>query len=155
MKKIVVLILIALFIPSTNYSGSEIPLELDVAIIVNNNNPVEKLSVTEVRLFWMKRGTQKVWPGLKTNVLPVDRKGSSPEKTLFYKIVVKLTEAEVDSYFAAKQYQSNEAPPVKLNSDKEVLQYVTDNKGAIGFVKASSLTSEWISGVKVITPIKD
>ena len=154
-KTISFLVINTILLLSVNNSISMSPAELELAIIVNKDNPIEKLSITEARLYWMKRGAQKAWPGLKTNVLSVDRKGTSAEKTLFYKVLVKLTEAEADSYFAAKQYQSNEASPVKLNSDKDVIQYVADNKGAIAFVKASSLTGEALSQVKVVTTIKE
>jgi hypothetical protein len=66
-----------------------------------------------------------------------------------------LSEAEVDSYFAAKQYQNSEPPPVKLNSDNEVIEYVANNKGAIAFVKASLLTDEIRSRVKLVTSISE
>ncbi len=156
MKKVFsFLVLITIFFLSTNHSISKSPAALELAIIINKDNPIEKLSITEVRLYWMKRGTQKSWPGLKTTVLPVDRKGNIAEKSLFYKLVVKLSEAEVDSYFAAKQYQNSESPPVKLNSDKEVIQYVADNKGAIGFVKTASLTDELRSQVKLVVSISE
>lgn len=149
------LVLSAIFFLFTNQTVSKSPAALELAIIVHKDNPIEKLSITEVRLYWMKRGTQKSWPGLKTTVLPVDRKGNIAEKSLFYKLVVKLSEAEVDSYFAAKQYQNSESPPVKLNSDKEVIQYVAENKGAIGFVKTASLTDELRSQVKLVTSLTE
>jgi ABC-type phosphate transport system substrate-binding protein len=156
MKKAVsFLILSLIFFLSPNHTISKSPPALELAVIVHKDNPIEKLSITEVRLYWMKRGTQKSWPGLKTTVLPVDRKGNVAEKTLFYKHIIKLSEAEVDSYFAAKQYQNSEPPPVKLNSDNEVIEYVANNKGAIAFVKASLLTDEIRSRVKLVTSISE
>jgi ABC-type phosphate transport system substrate-binding protein len=128
---------------------------MQVAIIVNKDNPIEKLSVTEVRLLWMRRGAQKNWPTLKTLVLPTDRKGSCAEKSLFYKSIVKLSESETDSYFAAKQYQAAETPPVKFNSDKDIIQYVIDNKAGLGYINIASLKDGEKDLVKMVCLVSD
>lgn len=127
---------------------------LEVVVIVNGSNPTEKLFPTEVRNYWMRRGTFKSWSSLKTTVLPVDRKGKSPEKATFYSKIVALNEADVEAYFAAKQYQNAETPPVKFASDKDIISYVAENRGAIGFVNASSLTDETMPKVKVVCRVE-
>jgi len=128
---------------------------VQLAVIVNKDNPVEKLSVTEVRLLWMRRGSQKNWPALKSLVLPTDRKVACAEKSLFYKLVVKLSESETDSYFAAKQYQSAENPPLKFNSDKDIIQYVTDNKAALGYVNLASLKDDEKALIKIVCLVSE
>jgi ABC-type phosphate transport system substrate-binding protein len=127
----------------------------ELVVIVNNDNPIEKLSIPEVRLYWMRRGTQKMWPTLKTTVLPVDRKGACTEKTIFYKSIIKLSEAETESYFAAKQYQSAETPPIKLATDRDVIQYVADNKAGLGFVNLGSLSEAVKQSVKVVCTVSE
>jgi ABC-type phosphate transport system substrate-binding protein len=142
-------------------AGLAVPLRsienpsMQLAVIIHKDNALEKLSITEARLYWMRRGTQKNWATLKVMVLPVDRKGACAEKALFYKHVIKLTEAQTDSYFAAKQYQGAENPPVKLNSDREVIQYVADNKAGIGYVNLASLKDDDKNLVKVVCVVSE
>ncbi|MBS1554662.1 MAG: hypothetical protein JSU09_07030 [Bacteroidetes bacterium] len=153
MNKILFFIAFAISIAAPLQSIEKPGVEL--AIIVNKDNTLDKLSITEARLYWMRRGAQKNWASLKTIVLPVDRKGASMEKAMFYKLVVKLSESETDSYFAAKQYQSAENPPVKFASDREIIQYVADNKAAIGYVNIASLKEEDRSQVKVVCVVAE
>jgi ABC-type phosphate transport system substrate-binding protein len=146
MKKIILLLAFL----ALQISHGQKPPALELSIIVHKDNPVEKTSITEVRNYWMRRGAQKAWPILKTTVLPVDRKSTTPEKAVFYKKVVALSEADVEAYFAAKQYQSAESPPVKTATDRDVIQYVSDNRGAIGFINSGSLTDADKQAVKVV-----
>lgn len=153
MKVVIALLLGAFFVnPTVNQS---VKPATELVIIVNKDNPIEKLSIPEVRLYWMRRGTQKMWPTLKTSVLPADRKGSCKEKDIFYKAIIKLSVAETESYFAAKQYQSAETPPVKLATDNDVIQYVADNKAGLGFVNLASLTDAVKQSVKVVCTVSE
>ena len=153
MKMIIALLLGTWFINPTEKVLVKPATEL--VIIVNKDNPIEKLSIPEVRLYWMRRGTQKMWPTLKTTVMPVDRKGACTEKAVFYKAIIKLSEAETESYFAAKQYQSAETPPVKLASDHDVIQYVADNKAGLGFVNLASLSEAQKQSVKIVCTVSE
>lgn len=125
----------------------------EIVVIVNSANPADKLSATEIRNYWMRKGVQKTWPSLKTDVKPVDRKNKSAEKTLFYNKLIGLSEVDVDSYFAAKQYQNAENPPVKFTTDEEIINYVSENRGAIGFINKASLAEG--KNVKVVFSIAD
>lgn len=155
MKKMIFVILACLwYLPAAVTQGQR-PNAIELSVIVHKDNPIEKLSITEVRNYWMRRGAQKAWPALKTSVMPVDRKGASNEKGMFYKKVVGLAEADVEAYFAAKQYQSAESPPVKMGSDREVIEYVSANKGALGFVNSATLSAEDRQAVKVVCAVAD
>lgn len=122
----------------------------ELAIIVNPQNSVEKLTLTQVKSYWMRKGAQKMWPQLNIITDPVDRKDNSEEKSTFYAKVIGLPEADVETYFSAKQYQSGEKPPVRLSSDDEIINYVMEHKGAIGFVKSSSVTGDKQGKVKIV-----
>jgi ABC-type phosphate transport system substrate-binding protein len=154
MKIILAVLLGTLFIGPSEKTQPDKPAT-ELVVIVNKDNPVEKLSVPEVRLYWMRRGIQKTWPTLKTTVLPVDRKGTCPEKSIFYKSIIKLSESETEAYFAAKQYQSAETPPVKLASDNEVIEYVADNKAGLGFVNLASLSDATKRSVKIVCTVSE
>ena len=153
MKKVI--ILVGMVILTSFAPRNEKMAAVEVVVIVNGENPIEKLFPTEIRNYWMKRGTFKAWTSTKAVVMPVDRKGQSPEKSLFYKKIISLSEADVESYFSAKQYQNAENPPVKFSSDREIIDYVSENKGAIGFVNAASISSDTKVKVKIAYTIAE
>ena len=62
---------------------------LDVAIIVNKENTVDKLSAGEVKLYWLRK-IKKRWPDLNKNIKPVDRKAGNPEQDAFYSTIVLI-----------------------------------------------------------------
>ena len=95
-----------------------------VLAIINKQDPTEKLNPAEVKDYWMRRGPTKKWKVSSDLVLPLDRKTMCPEKDLFYTKVLTLGVEDVEAYFAAKQYQSAEAPPEKLATDKDGIDYV-------------------------------
>lgn len=151
MKYIFVIILTLLAAKATPQGkGTE---QADVVVIVNARNPLEKMTATEVRNYWMRKGAQRIWPGLNEGVKPADRKSSCEERDTFYKRMIGLSQMEIESYFAAKQYQNADQPPKKFASDAEILAYVAEHVGAIGFVSRSSLAGN--KGVKIVYEIQE
>jgi ABC-type phosphate transport system substrate-binding protein len=129
------------------------PAEPELAIIVNKENPIEKLSIGEAKLYWLRK-IKKRWPELNKNIKPVDRKSKSPEQDLFYSKVLGMSATDVETYFNEKQYESGEKPQDKFSSDADIISFVAEEPGAIGFVNASSLTAEAKAKVKVVLVIQ-
>jgi ABC-type phosphate transport system substrate-binding protein len=150
MKKILFIALLIALSTNSPIVGNASPTGIELAIILNKENPTEKLNPAEVKDYWLRRGAKKKWKTSNALVMPSDRKAKCPEKELFYSKVLTLGVEDVEAYFAAKQYQSAEAPPEKLTTDKEVIEYVSNHPGAIGFVNKNSLTSDLSSAVKTV-----
>jgi hypothetical protein len=125
------------------------PQEEKLDVIVNTQNPVTRLSVSEVRIYWMGR-PKKRWENIDQVIKPVDYKTDIAARKRFYKNVLRLTESDVDAYFVARQYQSGEAPPASFDSDEEVIKYVSTHTGAIGFVPHRAIKEEDLRKVKVV-----
>lgn len=123
-----------------------------IVVIVNNGNPVEKLSASEAKLYWLRK-VKKRWPTINKNILPADRKTNCEERQAFYSKVLNMSADDVESYFSNRQYQNAEKPQDKFNTDAEVIEFVSNEAGAIGFVSASSLTASNKGKVKVILTI--
>jgi ABC-type phosphate transport system substrate-binding protein len=120
-----------------------------IAIIVNAQNTIGNLNMTEVRIYWMRR-PKKRWEGIDMAVKPVDMKNKCAEKTIFYSNLIKMTEDAVESYFTARQYQNGERPLVKVENENEMIDYVGKEVGAIGYVRVAALTPQALEKVKVI-----
>ena len=121
----------------------------DFVIIVNNQNPIGALTPGEAKLYFLRKLKNR-WPGINKNIRPVTRKTKCGERDAFYGTILKMNDTEVDNYFSERQFQNAEKLPEKFGSDAEVIGYVEQEVGAIGFVSAKSLTPANKSKVKSV-----
>jgi len=119
-----------------------------IAVIVNKGNPISLLTASEVKLYYLRR-IKKRWPVINKNIRPADQKKHSDERDAFYALL-GLTEFEVEQYFVTKQLQNAERPPDKFSTEADLINFVEDEIGAIGYIKASSVTPELMEKVKVV-----
>ena len=147
--KTTLLLAVLFFVTLTAFA----PVGTEVAIIINKENPVEKLTAGEVKLYWLRK-IKKRWPELNKNIKPVDRKTKNAEQDAFYSKVLGMSAADVETYFNAKQYESGEKPQDKFASDADIIDFVGEEAGAIGFVNVASLTPEAKAKVKVVLVVQ-
>ncbi|BDD00904.1 hypothetical protein [Persicobacter psychrovividus] len=112
--------------------------QTQVAVIVNPNNPVTSLDAGKVRLFWLRR-IKKRWPNNNKFIRPADYNFECPEQQEFYSKILKMNSDKVEKYFMTRQYQNAEKPQDKFGSAKEVIDFVSKNEGAIGFVAVKDI----------------
>jgi hypothetical protein len=121
----------------------------EYVMIVNSNNTIGEMSKDECKLYYLKK-VKKRWPGINKNIKPSKLKITNATQKFFYYNVLLMTEQDVEYYFSQKQYSSAELPPAAFDSESEIVQYVSNEIGAIGFVKESSIGSDMKSKVKII-----
>lgn len=122
-----------------------------IAIIVNKENPINDLTISEVKLYWLRK-IKKRWPELNKNIKPADRKSKCPEQDTFYGKVLNMAASDVETYFIQKQYDSAEKPQDKFASDAAMIEFVASEPGAIGYVsKSAAATAE---GIKVVLTVE-
>lgn len=143
---IITLLLLATFLVS--FAPHPAMQSTEIAIIINAENPSDKMGAEFVRNYWLRRFVKR-WKETNKSILPVDRKDKCDEQELFYNKVLGLPSSAVEAYLAARQYQNNDAPPKKLATDAEIINYVGHEPGAIGYVNASSV-KEGDKSIKVI-----
>jgi ABC-type phosphate transport system substrate-binding protein len=112
-------------------------------IVVNEENPVSSLSKDKVNKLFLKK-TSKWDDG--TKVLPVNYSSSSRIRTNFSKSIHGKPVASIKAYWQQKIFTGRGVPPVEKDTNREVLNYVKANPGAIGYVS----TSVNVKGVKVV-----
>lgn len=142
MKKLILIpflfVILTAFAPAT-----------EIAIIVNKENTIEKLTVGEAKLYWLRK-IKKRWPDINKNIKPVDRKSGNAEQEAFYAKVLGMSATDVETYFSQRQYEAAEKPQDKFSSDAAIIDFVAEEAGAIGFVNSASLTAEAKSKVKIV-----
>lgn len=118
--------------------------EDDIAIIVHPENPVNNLTLSELRKLYM--GERLYWKGNAPVVLLMRTKGAS-ERDAVLRLVFQMSEEQYTQYWVAKVMRAEVSdPPASLFSHGFVQEGVRGNPGAIGYVKGNEVRP----GVKVV-----
>ncbi len=123
--------------------GGGAPWE-ELAIIVNKANPVENLSLDELRKYF--RLEHDHWPnGRKTTVVMLPP--GSAERDLVLRAIYHFTESEFSQYFIQETFTGHvRSAPKELISAVNVRKFVFNVPGAIGYIRARDVDDS----VKVI-----
>jgi len=113
------------------------------AIIVHPSNSNSNLSTNVIKkIFLAKKDT---FPnGAKAT--PVDQPESSGIRPEFYQAVANKSEAQMKSYWSRMIFSGKGVPPDVLDDDAAVKNWVSANKGGIGYIDNSQVDAT----VKVI-----
>lgn len=120
-------------------------------VIVHTSNPHSGLTKKEISKLFLKKLTQ--WEKTNEHVYPVDLLEDSPVRKRFSKEIHGKQVAAIKAYWQQQIFSGREVPPLEKASDKEVLKYVGEKTGAIGYVSKSTDISPY--DVKVIEIMKD
>ncbi len=138
MKKILILMIILVAITATEATAQS------YTIIVNNANQIKSMSPKELALVFLKK--KKRWDNGSV-IIPIDQKASAEVRKDFSQAVFKKKVAAIRSYWQKAIFSGMDTAPVEEESDRAVIDYVRQNKGAIGYVSSQAN----LNGVKVIT----
>lgn len=140
MKKYILGILVTAIVVLGLQSFKPAPASFEgegIVVIVNKDNPVTELNNGSAKLYYLRK-IKRRWPAIEKTIKPVDRKGSPALKTAFFTQVLEMTVEAGNNYFTQRQFSNSEMPPVQLDSDAEVISYVAENIGAIGYISKSA-----------------
>lgn len=114
-----------------NYSGRAQETSLDGITIIGNQIGDEQLTKSKANEIF--RGRSTLWSNGKVVVLvlPSQRNDNS---TLVARTVYQTTVKGMLKYWLALVFQGRGNPPVFLDSDKDILEYVLKTPGAIGLI---------------------
>jgi ABC-type phosphate transport system substrate-binding protein len=107
----------------------------DFAVIVNKDNasPVDKATVAAIY-----SGDLKSWKD-GSPVMAIDLPESNPIRASFSTEVLGKSVANVKALWAQMIFSGKALPPKQVASDDDVKKLVSANKGAIGYIKQSSV----------------
>lgn len=118
--------------------------ESDLAIIVNLSNPVETLSLPELRKVFL--GERSHWPSGRRITLVMMESGQ-PERVALIREVCQMNESEFSRHFLHGVFTGEVfVSPKTLASPTGVRKFIFNVPGAIGYVRASDVDAT----VKVI-----
>lgn len=113
-------------------------------VIVNAANATPSLSLKQLSRLFLKKELR--WPS-GFGVLPVDQVANSPVRAAFSEDVLDKSVSQVQSYWRKVLFSGLDVPPPELESDEQVLDFVSQNAGAVGYVARGTALRE---GVKVL-----
>lgn len=115
---------------------SPLPAE-EVVVVVSARSTISELSEGEIADIFLGRLGRLG----KTVVTPLDQAEGSPARDEFYREFTGKSPAQVKALWSKLIFTGRGRPPRALASDREVLQALRDNPGAIGYVRRSSVDS--------------
>ncbi len=143
MKKSVLLIL-SLALLSLGHWAPEVEGQSSFQVIVNPGNPVSTLTKAQVSKFLLKKTTKWDSGGA---VQAVDQGVAEAIRGVFTKEIHGRSVTSIQRYWQRQVFSGKDVPPPELGSDREVIDYVATNAGAIGYVTASAS----LGGVKAVS----
>jgi len=108
-----------------------------VAVIVNKANPVNQLSVSDLRR--MLLGDVTRWPDGRKITIAL-REPGQPERDALLRLICRMSEQDFTRYTLHVAYRGEAQGTVKqLDTPSGVRRFVFNVPGAIGFVRADEL----------------
>ena len=104
-------------------------------VIVNANNPTTTLDKAKLERLFLKKESR--WAD-GSKVQPVDRDVAAASRIAFSRSVLAKEVAWVKSYWQRQLFSGRDTPPPELDSDRDVLEYVGKNVGAIGYISPAT-----------------
>jgi ABC-type phosphate transport system substrate-binding protein len=100
-----------------------------VRLIVHDSNPVASITRAQASRLFLKKVT--VWEN-GSPVLPVDQADTATVREVFSNQVHGKSLGEVKAYWQRMIFSGRSLPPPIKGSDREVIEFVRANPGAIG-----------------------
>jgi phosphate transport system substrate-binding protein len=111
--------------------------EQSLAIIVNQSNPVENFSMAELRKIFL--GERSHWPnGRRITLVMMDP--AQPERKVILREIYGMNEKDVSQHFIQGVFTGAVfVSPKTLGTPAEVLKFVFNVPGAIGYLRAAEV----------------
>lgn len=108
----------------------------DTAVVVNQDNPIEKLSYSDLRKIFA--GERRTWAG-GTVVRVVVRPPGTRERDALLRLL-QMDETDYEQYWTAKVYRGEaQFPPVVLSSVGMTREAIVTYPGAIALIEAKDV----------------
>lgn len=103
----------------------------DILIIVNANNPVERLSPFQISEMYLKKN--RTWNNGES-VRFFDRNDESSTRREFLNKFIKRSSRDIDQYWIGQKLYTGNSAPVQVTSDSMAISLVSRFPGAIGYI---------------------
>jgi hypothetical protein len=116
-------------------------------LIVHAGNPGTSIRKSDALELFLKKAGK--W-GNGVPAIPVDQSVTSPVRARFSDVVLGLPTVAVQQHWQRQLSAGRGTPPQVKTSDEQVIAFVRDNPGAIGYVSDTVTLPEGIKELKLI-----
>ena len=120
----------------------------DMAVIVNNNNPVKQMTQQQVSDLYL--GRSRIFPNGEY-ALVFDLPRDAHLRGRFFAKIANMSQQQLNSYWSRLMFTGQVLPPQAIPDEHTVLELVRRNPGAMGYVSTENLDAT----VRVVLTIKD
>ena len=113
---------------------------LKVKVVVHKDNPATVLSKKEVSNLFLKKTTS--WSN-GTKVVAIDLVDSAALRQKFSKEIHGRKVSSIKAYWQKEIFSGRNVPPAEKRTEREVMQFVQNNPGAVGYISASTGTGNF------------
>ena len=108
-----------------------------LAIVVNRNNPIDDVTLPELRSMFL--GEKKWWSHKRRITLAAMRR-STPEWKTVQRVVYKAKQHELEHYYLYQSFKGEGVNlPVTMQAPADVKNFVAKTPGGLGYVRASDV----------------
>lgn len=111
----------------------------ELVVIVNKANDITTLSKEDVKKIFLGK-KKRFESGEKVKTADY-RKGRSV-RALFYRKIANKAVKDIDTYWYRLVFTGKGIPPKAFSSSGDMIEYVSENENAIGYVKVSQLSTK-------------
>lgn len=116
--------------------GFSFAASADILIVVNKNNPINNISSNELAKIFLGKA-QEFKNG--NTATPVNQSSGQATNVTFSTKYLKRNETQLKAYWQKMMFSGAATPPKELTDDASVLNFVSSNPGAIGYINGESL----------------
>lgn len=107
----------------------------DLKVVVNGNNSMTSIDTGHLSKIFLKETV--TWPD-GSEAVPVDMAPESGVRKKFSKLVHGRKVAAIKSYWQRQIFSGKAVPPVEFTSEEDLLFFVAETPGAVGYVSNST-----------------
>jgi len=119
------------------------------ALVHNGSGLPSPLPLKEAVKIYQAKYTR--WPRTEEQVIIVLPSSKHPGAAALSKLLYKGSFRDLQKFWLSLVFQGRFSPPVFLDSDQDIIQYVLQNKGAVGIVNADQASALKKENVSLIT----
>lgn len=108
-----------------------------ILVVANTDSLQTTLTKSQVRELYMSGIASFENVGLTLTAVTVPP--GNRARLIFNAHVIGLPESRIQSYWAQMQFSGRNAPPVEASNKENMLKYLQQNKGAVGYVLEGTL----------------
>ena len=115
-------------------------------VVVHADNPASSIPRQDLARIFLKKKGQWDEGG---EALPVDRNADSAVREAFSRTILEREVAEIEGYWQRVSFAGRDAPPPELAADREVLDFVRRDPGAVGYVASWAALDAGVRALEV------